>query len=101
MNLSRACIRSLIAFTVIALNARAADDAWKPVPRRLPPAGVKIDDASRKEIEAGLAKLQERLKSFNGDAQFLPDIQVYEKAVRYALLHGEFWKPEQTKTALN
>src|SRR5688500_8257471 len=85
----------------ISADVHGADDTWPPIPRRVPPPGVKIDDVTRAEIDAGLAKLQGRLKSFKGGADaaaFLPDVQIYEKAVRYALLHGEFFKPEQAKT---
>src|SRR4051794_25068820 len=92
------------AFWLISIPvlARAADDAWPAVPRRLPPAGVDIGDAARGEIRDGLAKLQARLKPLvERNSSDAADVLIYEKAVRYALQFNEFWKPEQSKVALS
>lgn len=72
-----------------------------PIARKLPPAGVKIADTDRQKIEAELAKVQARIAALAGKptvADVLPDVQVYEKAVRYALLHGEFYEAKKPAT---
>ena len=73
--------------------------------RRLPPPGIPIPAEDRSALEESLRQLQEELsalanKSLSArDLLLLPDAQVYEKAVRYALEHNEFYRPEQFQTA--
>lgn len=102
-------LRARIALGVLAvllapIFTRAADDdAWAPIPRRLPPAGIDIGDAARGDIAAALAVLNVRLAALPAKQRLGPpiaDVLIYEKAVRLALSHGEFWKPEQAKIAL-
>ncbi|QOV87407.1 prolyl oligopeptidase family serine peptidase [Humisphaera borealis] len=70
----------------------------QPIARKLPPPGVKIDATDRQKIEAELTKVQARIAKLEGNpalADVLPDVKVYEKAVRYALLHDEFYEAKK------
>lgn len=61
--------------------------------RPVPPPGVPVSDADRSELTAGLQQLSatcERIK----DHKLAPDVLIFREAVRYALLHNEFFKPE-------
>ncbi|HEX8915226.1 MAG TPA: hypothetical protein VF796_22935 [Humisphaera sp.] len=77
-----------------ASPASAAPDL-KPIPRKLPPPGdATLDPADRAKIEAELSKVQARLKALEAKPDpedLLADVRVYEKAVRFALLHNEFY----------
>ena len=60
---------------------------------------VKLDPADVQAIETELAKVQARITAVEAkpvdekirQADLLADVKIYEKAVRYALLHGEFY----------
>jgi predicted esterase len=63
---------------------------------------VAIPEAARQELEAGVRKVGERLKALSGRkdvAEFIPDVEIYEKAVRYALHFGEFFKETDADAA--
>lgn len=77
----------------------AAAPAAEPVIRRiLPPEGVEIPESGRASLTAELHTLTQ---SFSG----LPkrrenaNAEIFLKAVRYALEHGEFFKADETKIA--
>src|SRR6185369_12567240 len=68
--------------------------ALKPVP----PAGIDVPAADRADLEAGLARLRvatARLKS----NPLLPDVLIYQEAVRVALQYNEFFKPAEIAAA--
>src|SRR5947199_1447047 len=72
----------------------AAAESVKPVP----PAGVEVPAADRAELQAGL----DRLRTMTGHLQsnpLLPDVLIYQEAVRYALQYNEFFKPEEIAKA--
>lgn len=85
--------------------APAAGAEIAPIARKLPPAGVKLEDDVRQKLEADLAKVSQRIKAAeakHGDAKpssekpgtddLLADVRIYEKAVRLALAFDEFYK---------
>ena len=73
--------------------------------RRVPPAGVKITETDRGELQNALAGLSEEvvalrtaLKSKPALLELLPDLQIYEKAVSWALKYDEFFKTNEVQT---
>src|SRR5436309_7082496 len=85
----------------LAGYARAADE-WQPIPRKLPGPGIKLADADRQMLETALRHLEARIPTLptTGDGVDLPaDIDVLAKAVRYALINDEFYKPQDVKKA--
>lgn len=62
--------------------------------RPVPPPGVEVPAADRKELEAGLQRLQSSLDKLKGNP-LLPDVQIYHNAARYALQYNEFFKSEE------
>lgn len=74
--------------------------------RRIPAPGIEIPAADRVELEGGIFRLgkdidelREELKSKPELLELLPDVQIFHNAVRYALQHNEFFKPEDFKAA--
>jgi pimeloyl-ACP methyl ester carboxylesterase len=65
--------------------------------RPIPPRGNPLPDAVREEIKKGLAELQQLITDA-GNHALLPDVQIYEKAVRWALDYDEVYDAKGTKT---
>ena len=72
--------------------------AWAQAPKPLPPAGIEIPAADRVELQAGLDRLHGAIASLHGNP-LVPDVLIYEKAVRYALEYREFFKPDEIAKA--
>lgn len=74
-------------------------------PRRLAPPGIAVPEETRIALESSLRELQSRLRVLEDkvktdQARFLlPDAQIYEKAVRYALEHNEFYRTNEFEIA--
>jgi hypothetical protein len=89
--------------------AALADGAGDNVPenvRRIPPPGIKVPDADRQELQAGVDELGRAIEALRsaiedkpGLLDLLPDVQVYHNAVRYALAHDEFYKASEFAVA--
>src|SRR5690242_19125529 len=80
----------LYVVSAIALSQQPV----KPVP----PAGVEVPAADRAELEAGLDRLRSLTASLSKNP-LLPDVLIYQEAVRYALQYGEFFKADEIAKA--
>jgi hypothetical protein len=76
--------------------------------RPIPPKGIDVPEAQRKELNHLLAEfgkeiaaLPAELKSKPVLVDLLPDVEVYHKAVRYALTYGELYGKGELKEARN
>jgi hypothetical protein len=103
-------VKTRWTFALVLLGAVAfvrADGPGDNLPdkvRPVPPPGVKIADADRTELQAGVETLGETiemlrtaLKDKPALLDLLPDLQIYHKAVRYALDYDEFLGPDKTE----
>ncbi|MEZ5300049.1 MAG: hypothetical protein R3F11_05185 [Verrucomicrobiales bacterium] len=90
----------IVAFAAAASPAPLHAQAEIPaIPRRLPPEGKALPDAAaRAALEKKLADLEAKLEEAAGNG-LLPDAEIYAKAVRYALAHGEFYNKGSDKVA--
>lgn len=75
-----------------AVSTSAAKD-FKPIPRRIPPQGIKVEKAEIEKLQRRIKKLQSQPNAAN------PDVALFLKAVEYAVIHGEFYKPYHVKMA--
>jgi dienelactone hydrolase len=101
----------LLRFSVLALlgaglaAAAFADGAADNLPekvRPVPPPGVAVPEADRAALEQGLSELGAEIARLRNDPKatpFLPDVQIYHKAVEYALHNGEFFSPGEINKA--
>jgi hypothetical protein len=64
--------------------------------RPVPPKGSDIPAEDRDALRKGLAELQQLIKDI-GKHELLPDVLVYEKAVRWALDYDEIFDPAPPK----
>jgi hypothetical protein len=74
--------------------------------RRIPPPGIKVPDVDRQVLQAGvdqlgreIEKLRAALKEKPALLELLPDVQVYHKAVDWALRYDEFYKDTEIGVA--
>jgi hypothetical protein len=98
----------LLVHLAFVLTARAdgpADNLVDNV-RPVPPQGIAISDADRKTLQEGvdglgkqIDELRTSLKGKPALLAVLPDVQIYDKAVRWALLHNEFYDPRESAVA--
>lgn len=98
-------------------TAAAATPAPKPKPtpppvldkngiKLIPQPGIAISDGDRAELQVGvmalgkdLTVLKHSLKNKPELLALLPDVQIFHKAVDWALRHNEFFNPKQVGTA--
>ncbi|MCF7847588.1 MAG: hypothetical protein K9M45_01965 [Kiritimatiellales bacterium] len=66
--------------------------------RRIPPQGIDVPEKDRMKLRAGLDKLAAAMARVKDDA-LLPDVEIFHKAVRYALEYDEFQKTAELKYA--
>ncbi len=97
-------------FSLLLLSTAALADGPKDnIPaevRPIPPLGIEVPAETRAELEKGLAELKAlTLATAKAQAKhprladLLPDIEVYHKAVDWALRHNEVHKPAELKAA--
>ena len=72
--------------------------AFAQTPKTVPPAGIAVPPADRAELEAGLARLRASTDKLRANP-LIPDVLIYQEAVRYALQYEEFFKPEEIAKA--
>jgi pimeloyl-ACP methyl ester carboxylesterase len=102
--------RRLLSFSLFLLSSIArADGPADNVPdkvRPIPPKGIALTEADRSQLKVGLDKLgheivglRNELKSRQDLLELLPDIEVYESAVRTALTYDEFFNLREVSVA--
>ncbi|HVV47127.1 MAG TPA: prolyl oligopeptidase family serine peptidase [Bryobacteraceae bacterium] len=83
-----------LSFAALGCSAiLIAQQAARPL-HLIPPAGIQVSDADQKSLRTGLTRLQGRIEALKGNPR-LPDVQIFEKAVRYALEGNEFFQAEE------
>jgi len=70
------------------------------IARRLPPQGIELTESQRDEINEKLAATELRLKK-HADHTLAADVAVFTEAVRLAVHHNEFYKPQDAELALS
>ena len=94
-----------LAFTIslaMSLYADGPADNQADTVRPMPPTGVAISETDREALENAITMLRKDISqaatTVSGDPKlsaYLPDIEVFHKAVRVALDYNEFYKPEK------
>ena len=82
----------LLAF--VCLGAAFAQNTLKPVP----PPGIELPAADREQLESGLRHLRASIDKLKGNP-LLPDVLIFQEAVRYALEYNEIFKPNEIAKA--
>lgn len=96
------CVLLVACGTPLAWADGPADNIPETV-RAVPPAGAQLAPADQEKLEAGLKKIEANLATLRSskDARIqslLPDVEIYQRAIRDGLAHREFYpaeKPDQ------
>jgi hypothetical protein len=103
--MSRLVCSLLCLFAVSLVHADGPMDNLPDKVRPVPPPGVMVPDADKAELQAGLDQLgkdietlKQSLKMKPALLELLPDVEVFDKAVRWALTYNEFFKDTEIKT---
>jgi dienelactone hydrolase len=103
--ISRHFALASLLFVSSAFADGPADNAADTV-RRIPPPGLAISETDRAELTEGAASLvreiealRVELKSKPALLELLPDVQIYHKAVNWALRYNEFFKTNEIQVA--
>ena len=101
--------RPLFLVLLTAVQSLLADGPKDNIPesvRPIPPPGIEISAEDRLELEKSAAALLEEitalrslLKKSPQNLELLPDVEVYHKAVDWALRYNEFFKPQEIAVA--
>src|SRR5689334_5934147 len=99
-------IRALALSLVLAAAAAADGERDNQVDnvRKVPPPGVKVPDADKAELASGLDALGKEIEAIRTELKdkpalaLLPDVEIYHKAVRYALQYDEIFDLKQIPT---
>ncbi|HEV8543249.1 MAG TPA: prolyl oligopeptidase family serine peptidase [Verrucomicrobiae bacterium] len=77
-----------------------------PTVKQAPPPGISIPAAEAAELNAALTNLGQQIEALRATRKsqpellaLLPDIEIFHRAVRYALSSGEFFKPSEFTSA--
>src|SRR5262245_33780541 len=92
------CASLLIVFCEF-LQADGPGDNIPDKVRRIPPPGIALSAAERRDLaegfkvfEAEIVKARAELKGKAALVELLPDVLIFHHAVRYALDYGEFFR---------
>ncbi len=88
--------RLLHAVLILALAAGCIF-AQPTATKRFPGPGIPVPEGTRAALQQKLVRLQTSLSALPPalDPVFVPDARIYEKAVRYALEHDEFYRTNE------
>jgi dienelactone hydrolase len=99
MSLSRLSSTSLLTLALALAHAAAQSAPVPPATKRVPPKGVDIPAEERAKLEAGVLELAGELSKIPADAPLRPDVEIFHKAVDWALRYDEFFTAKQTASA--
>lgn len=88
-------------FGLPALLLAGLTASAQPAPRHIPPEGISLTSRERAELAAGVAALGDQIAALSrelardpGSRALLPDVEVFHKAVEWALQDDTFYAPK-------
>lgn len=105
MHLCRKFLFVLLVPVAVAFADGPQDNIVDKV-RPIPQPGIQVPEADRQELTAGVQELGKEIESLRStlkgkNLELLPDVQIYQNAVRYALTYNEFFNPKEITVAKN
>src|SRR5438876_436863 len=105
MNGQRVTVLLCLAI-VFPAQADGPSDNMADKVRPIPPAGIAVPEPDRVRLKAGLEILQREISDLPAQVNYkpamlelIPDVQIYEKAVRYALDYNEIFNAREIPAA--
>lgn len=99
-----ACLASLLVATTAAFADGPADNQTVSV-RAVPPPGVAIEAADRAALAEGVATLHQKIDALRSSKnptvqKYLPDVEIFSRAIELALNEDGFFDPKDGQRAL-
>ena len=90
-----------IAATLVVLGLAVSAFAAQPKPTRVPPPGLAITEKDRTELRAGTDALAKEIAALRSSkrSDLLPDVEIFHKAVDWALRYDEFYRSNEVGLA--
>ncbi len=94
-------MRTLATVALLLLAPDGERDNQPDNVRPIPPSGVAVPEADKGELEAGLKALAAEIAALAPTVKpdLRADVEIYHKAVRYALQHNEFFNAREIPVA--
>jgi len=92
-------LTSLAFGPLLCVAVASTAPAQPAIARRVPPSGVSLSVEQERAIQEKLSEIEKRL-AMVVDHPLLPDVELFSKAVSYALRHGEFYQQGDVTRAL-
>jgi hypothetical protein len=92
-----------ITFAAILLTSVLLTEAAQPKSARVPPPGLTIGERDRVELRMGVDALAKEIDSLRTSPQreLLPDVEIFHKAVDWAVRYDEFYRSNEVGVARN
>lgn len=87
--------RTFISFTITLFLALASNAANPPPGIPVPPEILLKLESGASELETAIASLTARAENDPSIRALIPDIEIYYNAVRYALVHDQFYRDKK------
>ena len=88
----------LLSFAVAGFSQQPAAQTPRPAPKTVFTGGIEIPAADRVELQAGLNRLRAATEKLKGNP-LLPDVLIYQEAVRFGLQYNEILTPAEIAKA--
>ena len=102
----RLAVAAVLLASILVVRADGPSDNIPDKVRPVPPPGVAISGADREELEKGVADFGEEIEALRNSLkakpsmnELLPDVEVFHKAVRWALIYNEFYRTNEVREA--
>ncbi|MEY2600360.1 MAG: hypothetical protein RLZZ142_2619 [Verrucomicrobiota bacterium] len=97
---------ALLSFVPTASRADGPKDNLPDQVRPIPPPGIEVPEADRTQLQSGVNALGEQIQALRSSLakkpallELLPDVEIFHKAVDWALRYNEFFKKTEFDTA--
>lgn len=96
-------VKLLLAALALGCACSAGFAAAQPKSTRVPPPGISISEKDRAELRAGADVLAKQIASLRHSPRndLLPDVEIFHKAVDWALRYDEFYRSNDVAIARN
>lgn len=101
VNLEFRGMKTVLAMLALAVSAANVHAATQLKPNRVPPAGIVIAEKDRAELRQGADALAREIQVLRSSkhSDLLPDVEIFHKAVDWALRYEEFYRSNEVGMA--
>src|SRR5690349_20115696 len=101
VNLEFRGMKTVLVMLVLALFAASVNAAAQPKSNRVPPPEIALAEKDRAELRQDADALAKEIQSLRSSkhSELLPDVEIFHKAVDWALRYEEFYRSNEVGMA--